>query len=60
MKKKISSKNANLFFLFVSIIEYFSKPNIAKQRNGPNMINFEKEMRDGAFDQDTPPMQVII
>jgi hypothetical protein len=38
----------------------FRNPNITKQRDGPNMINFEKEMRDGAFDQDTPPMQVII
>jgi hypothetical protein len=38
----------------------FRKPNITKQRDGPNMINFEKEIRDGAFDSDLPPMKVII
>jgi hypothetical protein len=42
------------------MIEIFSKPNITKQRHGPNMINFEKEIRGGAFDPDIPPMKVII
>ncbi|CAM4757594.1 unnamed protein product [Rotaria magnacalcarata] len=32
-------------------------PNISKQRNGPNMVNFEKEIRDAAFDTDVPPMK---
>ncbi|CAF1151697.1 unnamed protein product [Rotaria sordida] len=37
--------------------EDIDKPNITKQRNGPNMVNFEKEIRDGAFDPDVPPMK---
>jgi len=34
------------------------KVNITKQRNGPNMVNFEREIRDSAFDPDVPPMKV--
>jgi hypothetical protein len=41
-------------------MDFFRKPNITKHRDGPNMINFEKEVRDGAFDSDVPPMKVII
>ena len=36
----------------------FRKPNITKDRSGPNMINFEKEIRDGAFDSEVSPMRV--
>ena len=35
------------------------KPNLTKYRDGPNMINFEREIRDAAFDSDVPPMKVM-
>lgn len=35
------------------------KANISKHRDGPNMINFEKEIRDAAFDEDVPPLKVM-
>jgi hypothetical protein len=39
---------------------FVSKPNLTKQRDGPNMINFEREVRDGAFDSNVAPMKVMI
>ncbi len=61
MKMKILSKQINSFvFFLLYITEIFSKPNITKHRDGPNMVNFEKEIRDGAFDSELPPMRVIL
>ncbi len=57
MKMKISSKN-EISYLQLLGMDFFRKPNITKHRDGPNMINFEKEIRDGAFDSDVPPMKV--
>ncbi len=40
-------------------IVIFSQLDINKQRNGPNMVDFEKEILNEAFDEEEPPTKVI-
>lgn len=59
MKKKISSKENDSFSSYECWISIRRKPNITKHREGPNLINFEKEVRDAAFDEEVPPLKVM-
>lgn len=56
---KIPSEE-EFFRLYVVVNGILREPNITKERAGPNMVNFEQEIRDGAFDSDVPPLKVIL